>query len=294
MTTISENQQQYKNPSVGSTIGGVITGGLVSSAATAPAHIISPKLLDKMQTVCKGLSADEFQSVEKATADVMRQSGLTKKGVEIIKATGENAKQISEVVSKEIDKGFYKFFPKPVKEFIKNMYASMFVSGKNACYAPASKKIVVPKDLSLSFFHEAGHAINANFSKFGKVLQKCRPLAMLAAPIAMIALWKTKKAPDEKPTGVVDKTTTFVKNNAGKLTFAAFVPMLVEEGLATLRGNKFAKQLLSPSLAKKVAKTNAFGFATYALLATLSSVGIYLGVKVKDSIAHKTPINTNK
>lgn len=293
MTTISE-QQQYKNPSVGSTIGGVIAGGLVSGAVTTPAHIISPKLLDKMKTVCKGLSADEFQSVEKATVDVMRQSGLTKKGVEIIKATAENTKQVSDVISKEIDKGLCKFLPKPVKEFFKNMYASMFVTGQNACYAPASKKIVVPKALNLSFFREAGHAINANLSKFGKVLQKCRPLSMLAAPIAMIALWKTKKAPGEKPTGVVDKTTTFVKNNAGKLTFAAFVPMLIEEGFATLRGNKYAKQLLKPSLAKKVAKTNAFGFATYALLATLTSVGIYLGTKVKDSIAHKTPVTENK
>lgn len=69
------------------------------------------------------------------------------------------------------------------------------------------------------------------------------------------------------------------------MTFATFIPTLLEEGLASIKGNNFAKKVLSPELAKKVSKTNALGFSTYLGLATLSSLGIYLGTKVKDAIA---------
>lgn len=127
--------------------------------------------------------------------------------------------------------------------------------------------------------------MNANLSKIGKILQKNRALAMLSLPIALIALLKTKKAPNEEPKNKLDKITTFIKNNAGKLTFATFLPTIAEEGLATIKGNKLAKQLLDPELAKKVAKTNALGLSSYILLATLSAIGIHLGVKVKDAIA---------
>lgn len=127
--------------------------------------------------------------------------------------------------------------------------------------------------------------MNANLSKVGKILQKCRHLSLLAMPIAAIALFKTKKAPGEKTENQIGKATNFVKNNAGKLTFLAWLPTVVEEGLATFKGNKAAKQLLDSDLAKKVAKTNALGFSTYLLSAVLSSVGIYAAKKVKDKIA---------
>ena len=57
----------------------------------------------------------------------------------------------------------------------------------------------------------------------------------------------------------------------------ALLPKVAEEGFATLRGNKFAKQLLSPELFKKVVKTNALGFSTYVIAAVLAGVGVYAG-----------------
>ena len=47
-------------------------------------------------------------------------------------------------------------------------------------------------------------------------------------------------------------------------------------------------------IARKVAKTNALGFSTYLLSATLSGLGIYLGTKVKDSIVSKKLVTENK
>jgi len=294
-TNINSQEQKYKNPSVGAIIGGVVAGSTVQSLTSFPQHLISPHIMKKMRQISNSLSADEFTQVKKAVADTIKTSGLEAKGVSIIKSTAENADEINKIMGKEVNKGIFKFLPKKVKEYIGGLLSSQMAAGKNACYTFASKKIVMPeKELGLAIFHEAGHAMNANLSKFGKILQKCRPMVLLTLPITMIALFKTKKAPGEEPKNGIDKTTTFIKNNAGKLAFATFLPMLLEEGLATLKGNKFAKQLLSPELAKKVAKTNALGFSTYLLMATLSGFGIYLGTKVKDSIASRKLVAENK
>ena len=154
--------------------------------------------------------------------------------------------------------------------------------------------ILLPEQkLSLTAFHEIGHAANANLSKIGKLLQKSRaPLMFGVMPIiALIALWKTKKAPEQKPQGAVDKTTTFIKENSGKLTFAAFLPILIEEAMASIKGNKFAKNAgLSTELLSKVVKTNKIGYLTYVGSALLTSYAIHLGTKVKDSIAKPKPI----
>lgn len=292
---MNTQEQEYKKPSTGAIIGGVLAGSAVNSLVCVPHKLVTPLILEKMSEISRNLSADEFSQVEKAVDDTIKNSGLADKGVSIIKATAKNADEINKIITQEIDKGVFKFLPTKVKEFFGKIFTSQMASGKNACYTFKSKKIIMPeKELSLAFFHEAGHAANANLSKFGKALQKSRPLAILALPIAAIALLKTKKVPGEKPKNKIDKTTTFIKENAGKLTFAAFLPTIMEEGIATLKGNKFAKQLLSTDLAKKVSKTNALGFSTYLLLATLSGLGIYLGTKVKDAIAKPELVKNNK
>lgn len=284
-------EQQYKKPGAGAVIGGVLAGSTVNSLTSLSGQFVKSGIMNKTGKLNNLITADEFSQVEKAVSDTIKKSGLEAKGVGIIKATAENADEISRIMSKELDKTFLKHLPKQVKEVVGSIYSSQVTSGENAFYSSASKKIIMPeKKLGLALFHETGHAMNANLSKFGKILQKCRPMAMLMLPIAAIALYKTKKAPGEEPKNNLDKATTFIKNNAGKLTFAAFLPTLLEEGLASLKGNKVAKQLLSPELAKKVAKTNALGFSTYLLTAVLSSLGIYLGTKVKDAIAKPEPV----
>ena len=281
------SDKSHTKPSVGAIIGGVALGGVVKGAVSLPIQIISPKIMKQMQKIGNNLSQDEFKVVVDAAEKAFNNSGLAKKGVEIIKANGENADEVAKIMAQEFNGNFImKRLPNSIKDFLGSIIGGMVSNGENAFYATQSKKVVLSgeKTLSLASFHELGHATNANLSKIGKVLQKSRSLQMLALPIALIALFKTKKQECQEPKGAVDKATTFVKNNAGKLTFATFIPMLLEEGMATLKGNAHAKKLLSPDLAKKVFKSNALGFATYLGMATLTSLGIFAGVKVKDAI----------
>ena len=292
---VSQQETQYKKPGVGAIIGGTIAGGLVQNTVTGMQQGIGLAAMQNMRKIASNLTADEFKQIAQATKNVMNTSGLKEAGVSILKANAKNNMQIKKTILKELNGGLLsKNFPKKLKHLLANQIKAQTDLGVNAFFAPLSKKIVMPdKSLGLAFFHEAGHAINANLSKFGKVLQKCRPLAALAIPIALIGLCKTKKAPNEEPKGIIDKVTTFIKNNAGKLTFASFMPIVLEEGLASIHAQKMAKSLLSPELAKKVAKTNAWGFATYAGLAVLAGLGSWLGVKVKDAIASPKPIEQN-
>ena len=78
-----------------------------------------------------------------------------------------------------------------------------------------------------------------------------------------------------------------MRDNAGKLAFAASLPMLIEEGLATQKGNAFAKKLLSPEFAKKVSKSNAVAYCSYLLAAVFGALGARVAVKIKDNAIHK-------
>ena len=291
----SKKELKYRSPSILNIVGGVIVGGIVNKLINQPAQLISSIIVQRMRNISKNLSRDEKLQIDKATIETMKKTGLENKGVSIIKSTSENYSDIFDIMLKEIDNSILKYLPKPLKKSIAASNANQFKFGLNACYTNYSKKIILPeKDLSLSVFHESGHAINDNFTNVGRFLQKSRRLSMLALPLAVIALFKTKKGVNEKNKNFLDKITTFIKENVGKLTFIAFLPILLEEGLATLRGNKFAKEFLNPDLAKKVSKSNAFGFLTYFLTATLSSLGIYLANKVKDSIVKPRIVIENR
>ena len=191
---VSNTNQQYRKPGFGAIIGGVLAGNVVNNIVRMPQASISQAIADSMVNISRSLSADEYRQVEEAVVKTVKNSGLADKGVEIIKSTSENTDEVVEIMSKEFNKGILKYFPK-LKDAYSNSFLSQISSGKNACYASATKKIIMPeKELSLAMFHEAGHALNANLSTVGKLLQKTRFLPMLAVPISIIALFKAKKA----------------------------------------------------------------------------------------------------
>ena len=79
--------------------------------------------------------------------------------------------------------------------------------------------------------------------------------------------------------------TTFVKDHSGILAFSTFLPTIIEEGMATVKGNKLAKQFLDPDLAKKVAQSNRYGFLSYVGVAAAVGLASFVGKIVKDAIA---------
>ncbi len=64
--------------------------------------------------------------------------------------------------------------------------------------------------------------------------------------------------------------------------------------MATYRGNKMAKKVLSPELFKKVQKTNRFGAMTYIATGVGAALAAVVGSKVRDAIAKPKEIKVVK
>ena len=278
-------------PTTGVKIGGAFLGlatnGVFANLMMAP---ISMKCMSAVKKLGSNLTDAEFTAIKDTAGKAIKETGLAKKGVEIVTASSKNADEIKKIISNELDKNILtKYLPQFIKQKRINRNADMLTSGGNACYMFASKKLIMPegKKLSWAVFHEMGHAMNANFSKIGKFLQICRPACAIVVPVVLFtSLFKNKKPDGVKPEGAFDKTTTFIKNNAGKLAFLSFLPMLIEEGMASIKGGNLAKKLLNPELAKKVSKGNKIAYLTYLGMAVATGLGVYFANKVRDAVAN--------
>lgn len=187
-----------------------------------------------------------------------------------------------------IEKSFPKFLQKTrIGKVLMEAVISSVEGAQNAFYSPNAKRVILnSNEFGISAFHEMGHAINHNCSKFWKVMQKMRtPMGLLGTTAATVALFKRKKVEGEEPKNAFDKATTFVKNNVGKIVTLSFVPIIAEELKATQRGNKLAAKVLSKDMLKKVKKGNALGAATYVSAAIFSGAGAFLASKIRDKIA---------
>lgn len=147
--------------------------------------------------------------------------------------------------------------------------------GENAFFTDTLKLAVAPKSKPSLILHELGHAINATKGKFIKFLQNSRRYAP-SAPTALLFLSAMipRKENGEK---------NFVQKNAGLLGFAAFLPTIIEEGMASFRGVKAAKNVLGKTAKLAPLRRNyAFALCTYIL------AGIGLGVAAKETIMRES------
>lgn len=306
----SSDGTQYQKPGFVKTTAGVVAGTTafqVASLAAMPAGIFASY---KIQSLNKGLNSDALRI---GLNQALGTSGMANAGVKIVdwKTSANNPLKSAAAPLGGISKPFgisdklktitepkqaTSFFGRVKAKIIEalkdqaNPYGAA-IAGRNAFYNPATNQVVLNTEkLGLSGFHEIGHSINANSSKFWGRMQKLRKFSMFA-PLAIgaIAIFKRKKAEGEETNGVFDKVTTFIKNNAGKLTLASMLPMVAEELKASARGNALAKKILSPELAKKVVKANRWGALSYIATAGVTALAVCLGSKIRDAIAGPKP-----
>ena len=273
--------QKYQKPWELKESVGVAAGLGATTAAQYLSLPVGMWAIEKMQKLGKSCSDADVVEIRKGLDKALDVSGMKAKGVTIKDYAGTPIKNEKLSILGR------------VKQTILDQNIGAAISeGRNAGYSSTANKVMINTEkLGPAGFHEIGHAINFNNSKFWRALQKYRLFApYVALSIAGVAILKRKKADGEKPTGFFDRTTTFIKNNAGKLAFGAMVPMLAEEVMASVRGNKLAKSLLSPELAKKVIKMNGLGALGYVGAAAAVGLAATLGSKVRDKIASTKPV----
>ena len=214
----------------------------------------------------------------------LSQSGMKNKGVKILDFARYENNPPKRMISS--NKPTIKDFIHAIVRRVKFNDVNIAHDGYNSFYVAKSNKILINTNKQpLAGFHEIGHAINNNSSKFWRTIIKTRGLTT-ALPfwIAAIAIGKGKSE-GKTSTSAIDSATTFIKNNAGALSIASSVPIIAEELKASQRGNKLAKELLSPDIAKKVIKSNRLGAMTYIVSAGAMALATVAGSKIRDFIA---------
>ena len=271
MSIIQTNDgSQYQKPTVLTTVGAIAAGSTVQQLASGVSSAASTPLINKMRNLNNPKDTVEISNALKTA---LEKSGLKDK-VELMEFTSKNNyKDLGEFckgIFKKIKSG-----KSSIGTEIIELQKNMIKEGFNAGFSPQINSVMINTEkMGLTGFHEIGHSINFNNSKFWKAMQITRFASLpMVGLLSMIALCKRKKAEGEEPKGIIDKTTTFIKNNVGKLSFAAMVPMIAEEIKASQRGNKLAKELLKPELYEKVVKSNKYGALSYIATAALVSIG---------------------
>lgn len=259
---------------------------------------VSKSIIDKMVNINKSLSCSQVKSFEEAFDKAFKKSTLNEFGVSIFKCNDfkKDMYNIKEHIKKNItsqwlNKYSLETYFDIVSEHMKN---------NNSCYTFFDKTIYSSKNTRLSLFHEMGHAYNHNKTVFAKTLQKFRSLNMkipILVSMAAILLpdferYKVKQndTTNQKKQSTFDKLMkwehSFIKMSP-LIVFASFLPMLVEEGLASLQGQKFAKKVLNKNIYNKVKLINFLGFLTYLFFASFSSLVLWSALKIKNSFLNK-------
>ena len=297
-------------------------GQMVYSAATIPTSVASIGAIAAMRKASVISKADSVE-LSKAVQQGLKDSNLAEKGVKVFKmqeiALPKKAQDLVNLFKNDLftkkDKKALKALAEEMRNnplmkkllgnnqnvdlsesVKKGINAIQFKLGLNAGYLPKANKIITPSHhLQTSVFHEMGHALNANGNKLLKGLQKVRPLALIAPAIILTASLLNKRKTTDTPKendNAIQKGADFVKKNAAGLTALSMLPIVLEEGIATLRGQGIAKNLvkngnLSKEILKKVKLTNLGGFASYALTLVGTALAVKTAITVKDKIQAK-------
>lgn len=254
---------------------------------------ISKSIIKKMININKSLSSSQVKSFEKAFDKAFKKSKLDEFGVSIFKCNDLKIDMynIKEHIKKNITSKWLK------KDSLETYYNTILehMKSDNSCYTFFDKTIYTSKNTRLSLFHEMGHAYNHNKTIFARALQKSRMLyQFLIVPISFTSIClatNEKNSQQKENKSKLNSLLLKLQNSFVKLSplilFSSFLPMLIEEGLASLQGQKFAKNVLDKNIYSKVKHTNFLGFLTYLFLASFSSIVLWISLKIKNRFLDK-------
>ena len=169
------------------------------------------------------------------------------------------------------------------------------LEGENAYFTGNRQVVINMKKFPQALFHELGHAQDSIHAKplcylRGNKLIKALPLFILTT--SLLTTPKQNETKDKnKFQKAAYKTGSFIKNNCGKLMALTLAPMVIEEGVASLRGQINAKRYLNNADLKTITKSHIHSFASYSVFAMTAGVAMFMANKIRDFIA-ETDIHT--
>ena len=284
-------QQKY----IGNTVAGLAGGTAVF--AWLPNKLQKPVSKLNMRS-CSNFTIREQHEIWDAAKKTLENMPI-KDNVQFIDITERNWEPVADnivekrrVFLKNNKNPFIKLISKtwPNDARYKEMFR-VYAEGKNACFMPATSQLLVNRDkMGSAAFHELGHAMNAKGIGEGRILAKIRGKAKNCVPLVfLISMLTPKDREDSKTKNPVYKTLLNFKKYAGLIAALCMLPMVAEEGLASIKGSKMAKKVLSPELCKRINKVNTRSFMSYTTGMILVGIGMALANYVKDKVTGPLP-----
>lgn len=282
--TDNSRQNRFKNEFRNS------MSALSGNLALAPLYAINALAMSEALDPSKNLPKDEVNIVNKAVDKLVQENeGLGKKGVKIMHFGEDKIKPLN--------------LPFKLPNFIREQFDLVYAvaKGRNAAFfnfdVPAEKveknTVCINREkASLSQFHELGHAFNFNNTKILKAFQsvKMRKFGMnLGGYLALYNAFSNDVKPgDDKELTPIQKLNNHIRKFSPLYAFAAITPMLIEEGMASVKGCEWAKQILDKKMYNKVLKTNAIAYVSYLSTAGIVALSPLIVKKVKDILHNKS------
>ena len=278
--------------------------GAVGAAylGTISVNLFGEYLLSEMSGEGKTFSQGLF-SVDDANL-IFKKSGLLEKGVVIRDLSGcTNTSapaffkdiQLKNKLKENFDFRTYLNYRQNKTNLSLEKSDQIVKDGKNSFYLYKHKEICINLEKrACDLPHELGHAKNFTSKGVGKVLSKMRGLSLLTVPILLVALFRKPKDKREESTTFVGKSLDFVKDNAVALTAACNAPIVLEEGLASIKGARMAKGILSPEKLKAMKKMDFKAWCTHAVAAGIAVAGVWAANKIKNWLCTDDTLDNSK
>ena len=261
-------------------------------------NYINKSLLHPIIKSKLNIDKSEIDKIRNLENIALQTNNLSKKGVKILYLDKNSFKDYIDSLNPIRNNTSNNKYIKSIKIFFNKFMTNKFISfkkGENACFYPKKNTILLSKNhpnLELSVFHEMGHAKNHHFGVISKFLQRQRSLVLLVPFISLYALF-SKKANNEKEKTNKESVKTWIQNHAGILATACYIPTILEEAIASIKGAKIAKDLLPKNLYKNTVIGYIFALSTYVCCALFTGISIQAGLKVRDSILGSKQETTN-
>lgn len=277
--TLKYDKNDYFNGAVGITAG-YATYKYVPKWVTKPCR----KILKDIKNIPHETNDTYWNAAQRAFTD----NGLDKKGIKVVDF---NEKNLETTLNNLLKKAGLTNGGNKLEKYLKKRRANKLkkhldaaAAGNNACYVPLTKEVLVNKEkMSFATFHELGHSINHTSHGFKNFLAKIRGKFALAIP-ATLAIGLIERPNKSNTDGHKQTAGEFIKKHCGLIAGLCMVPVVAEEGLASLNGQKMAKNVLDNKSYKKLVNLNTKAFSTYVLSAVVVGLCTQLAVFVKDKI----------
>lgn len=253
---------------------------------------------------------DIHKKLNAGCKDMFVKEGFKAEGIQIADISTKNGKDIIneesykklKCIKERMNKAGY--FEKAYlrKKLKRTLLAVQFenkevLKGKNASFnwGIGNKKVYINTKNGMHMFpHELGHALNH------RILGKCgqrivygvlrnRKVSgnMLRLTLLTSLLVNNKKErKNNDSSNIIIRGIHFIKDHCGKLAFLALTPLVIEEGMASVNGQRMSKKYFDKDIMKIITKSHLHSFASYLRFPVTAAISMYAANIVRD-IAYK-------